>query len=110
MRKAIDETGRRRAKQLAYNQEHGIDPETILKTRDEILRTTMFADSKTVEEKSFDKPEHFNLMSHEDQVAFMLKAMKKAAEDLEFETAIMIRDEIDLLKKERQRGKGRKKR
>jgi len=110
MRKAIEETSRRRTRQMAYNQEHGIDPETIFKTRDEILRTTLFADSKTVEEKSFDKPEHFNLMSHEDQLAFMLKAMRKAAEDLEFETAILIRDEIDQLKKERQRARGRKKR
>jgi len=108
MRKAIEETDRRRAKQMAYNQEHGIDPETIFKTRDEILRTTLFADSKTVEEKSFDKPEHFNLMSHEDQLAFMLKAMRKAAENLEFETAILIRDEVEQLKKERQRARGRK--
>ncbi len=109
MRKAIDETTRRRAKQSAYNQEHGIDPETIFKTRDEILRTTLFADSKTVEETNFEKPEHFKLMSHEDQLAFMLKAMRKAAEDLEFETAILIRDEIEQLKKERQLSKGRRK-
>jgi excinuclease ABC subunit B len=109
MRKAMDETARRRTKQMAYNQLHGIDPETIFKTRDEILRTTLFADSKTVEEATFDKPEHFNLMSHEDQVAFMLKAMKQSAENLDFETAILIRDEIDQLKKERQRSRGRKK-
>ena len=109
MQKAIDETARRRTKQMAYNQQHGIDPETIFKTRDEIMRTTLFADSKTVEEPSFDKPEHFNLMSHEDQMAFMLKAMKQAAENLDFETAIMIRDEVDQLKKERQRSRGRKK-
>lgn len=109
MQKAIDETARRRTKQMAYNQQHGIDPETIFKTRDEIMRTTLFADSKTVEESSFEKPEHFNLMSHEDQLAFMLKAMKQSAENLEFETAILIRDEIDQLKKERQRSRGRKK-
>lgn len=100
MRKAMDETNRRRAKQLAYNQEHGIDPETVFKTRDEILRTTMFADSKTVpEEDKMEKPEHFQLMSGEDQIAFMLKAMKTAAENLDFETAIQIRNEIDEMKK-----------
>ncbi|PWB76412.1 excinuclease ABC subunit B [candidate division GN15 bacterium] len=108
MQKAIEETGRRRAKQMKYNQDNGIDPETIYKTRDEILRTTLFADSKTVEEPGFEKPEHFHLMSHEDQLAFMMRAMRKAAEDLEFETAILIRDEIEQLKKDRQRSKVRK--
>ncbi|MEE8577967.1 MAG: UvrB/UvrC motif-containing protein, partial [candidate division Zixibacteria bacterium] len=98
MRKAIDETDRRRVKQLAYNEKHNINPETILKTRDEILRSTQFADSRTVEEKSFDKPSDFDLMSSEDQVAFMIKAMKKAAENLDFETATLIRDEITDLK------------
>jgi excinuclease ABC subunit B len=98
MRRAIDETQRRREKQLAYNDLHGINPETIFKTRDEILRSTRFADSRTVEEKSFEKPSHFDMMSREDQVAFMLKAMKQAAENLDFETAIMIRDEVKQLK------------
>ncbi|MBU0984497.1 MAG: excinuclease ABC subunit UvrB, partial [candidate division Zixibacteria bacterium] len=94
MRKAIDETGRRRARQLEYNQEHGIDPETIFKTREEILRSTRFADSRTVEEKKFDKPKNYELMSLEDKLSFMSQAMERAAENLDFETAIMIRDEI----------------
>ena len=98
MRRAIDETNRRRQRQRAYNDEYGIDPETIFKTRDEILRSTLFADSKTFEEKTFDKPDHFDMMSREDQLAFMLKAMKKAAENLDFETAITIRDEVAQLK------------
>jgi excinuclease ABC subunit B len=105
MRKAIDETNRRRIKQLAYNTAHGINPETIFKTRDEILRSTRFADSRTVEETGFEKPEHFNLMSREDQVEFMLKAMKTAAENLEFETAIALREEITRLKDEMKRSK-----
>ncbi|MEW5995919.1 MAG: helicase-related protein, partial [Candidatus Zixiibacteriota bacterium] len=46
MQKAIDETDRRRTKQLAYNTEHGVSPETIYKTREEIIRSTQFADSK----------------------------------------------------------------
>ncbi|MBI5266939.1 MAG: excinuclease ABC subunit UvrB [candidate division Zixibacteria bacterium] len=106
MRKAIEETNRRRVKQLAYNTEHGINPETIFKTRDEILRSTRFADSRTVEEvAAFEKPEHFNLMSREDQVSFMLQAMKRAAENLEFETAIALREEITRLKEEMKRSK-----
>ncbi|RKX27237.1 MAG: excinuclease ABC subunit B [Candidatus Zixiibacteriota bacterium] len=99
MRKAIKETDRRRAKQLAYNEKYGINPETILKTRDEILRSTAFADSKTEPEKVFEKPSHFEMMSYEDRLAFMLQAMKKAAENLDFETAIMIRDEVETLEK-----------
>ncbi|MEA2030252.1 MAG: excinuclease ABC subunit UvrB [candidate division Zixibacteria bacterium] len=108
MRKAIDETNRRRKKQLAYNKEHNIDPETIFKTRDEILRSTQFVESKTVDENKFEKPSAFARMSNEDQLAFMLKAMKKAADNLDFETAMLIRDEInqmktDLKKKRRKR-------
>ncbi len=111
MRKAMEETNRRRAKQLAYNQEHGIDPETVFKTRDEIIRSTMFADSKTVEEEELiDKPENFHLMSGEDQLAFMLKAMKTAAENLDFETAIQIRNEVDQMKKDMQAIKQRRRR
>lgn len=103
MRKAIEETSRRRVKQLAYNEEHHIDPQTIFKTREEILKTTLFADSKTViEEKRIEKPDYFAMMSAEDQQVFMLKAMKRAAENLDFETAIQIRDEIDRMKQQLQ--------
>lgn len=108
MRKAIEETNRRREKQLMYNRENNINPETIYKTREEILRSTQFADSRTVEEKTFEKPEHFKMMSHEDQLAFMLRAMKKAAENLDFETAIQIRDEIKELKAQAKMNKRKK--
>jgi excinuclease ABC subunit B len=108
MRKAIDETTRRRAKQMVYNEEHGINPETIFKTRDEILRSTQFADSRTIEEPEFDKPEFFEQMSREDQVAFLLKAMKKAADNLDFETAMVIRDEVKELKARMKKSKTKK--
>jgi len=105
MQRAIDETDRRRAKQLAYNKKHNINPETIYKTREEILRSTQFADSRTIEEKTFEKPSSFVRMSREDQLAFMMKAMKKAAENLDFETAVIIRDEITQMKQEMKKGK-----
>lgn len=110
MRKAIEETNRRRVKQLAYNEEHGINPETIFKTRDEILRSTRFADSRTAEEPTFERPEQFNLMSREDQVEFLLQAMKRAAENLDFETAMMLRDETTKLKDEMKKSKLRARR
>ncbi len=108
MRKAIDETDRRRKKQLAYNQEHNINPETIFKTRDEILRSTQFADTRTVEEETFDKPSNFAQMSREDQMGFMMKAMKKAADNLDFETAVLLRDEIARIKDEMKKNRRRK--
>jgi excinuclease ABC subunit B len=105
MRKAIAETERRRAKQNAFNEKHGIDPQTIFKTREEILRSTQFADSKTVEEEKFEVPKNFELMSGEDQLAFLGRTMKQAAENLEFETAILIRDEIEELEKKLKKNK-----
>lgn len=108
MRKTIDETERRRHKQMAYNKKHHINPETIYKTKEEILRSTRFADAKTVEEKSFEKPSHFEMMSKEDQIGFMIKAMKKAAENLDFETAMLIRDEIKEMEKSIKKKKNKK--
>jgi excinuclease ABC subunit B len=96
---AIDETNRRRAKQLEYNESHNIDPETVFKTREEILRTTQFADSRVEVEPTFEKPESFELMSLEDRLAFMTKAMRNAAENLDFETAALIRDEMEELQR-----------
>lgn len=108
MRKAIEETDRRRQKQLAYNEEHNIDPETIFKTREEILQATRFADSKTAEPEKFEKPDYFADMTVEGQIAFLLKTMKKAANNLEFETAAALRDEIKSLKLELKRKRSRK--
>ena len=100
IQQAIDETNRRRAKQAAYNQEHGIEPETIYKTREEILRATSFADAKIAEEATIEKPSNFARMTAEDQLAFMMHAMKKAADNLDFETAIMMREELKRMKDE----------
>jgi excinuclease ABC subunit B len=108
MRKAMDETERRRIKQLAYNKEHNINPETIYKTREEILQATRFADSKTVEEKNIEKPDHFADMTAEGKIAFLLKAMRKAADNLEFETAAAIRDELKSLKMNLKKSRNRK--
>ncbi len=105
MRKAIDETNRRRTKQQAYNQEHGIDPQTIFKTREEILLSTQFADTRSAEVPTFEKPKNFELMSAEDQLAFLARTMKNAAENLDFETAILIRGEIEELQKNTKKGR-----
>ncbi len=106
--KAIAETGRRREKQVAYNKEHGITPESIRKTREEIMRATAFADTKTEVEPDFVKPSHFDDMTNEDKLNFMIKAMRKAAENLEFEMAAQIRDEIKVLRDRLKKTKGRR--
>ncbi|HUV31130.1 MAG TPA: excinuclease ABC subunit UvrB [Acidobacteriota bacterium] len=110
MRKAQEETNRRRTRQTAYNLEHNVNPETIHKTREEILRSTSFADSRTVVDAKYEKPEYFAMMSHEDQLAFMLKVMRRSAQNLEFETAILIRDEIKQLKDKVKKNKTKRRR
>ena len=108
MRKAIDETARRRTIQRRYNEEHGIVPQTIVKTEEEIRRATVFADSKTElppSEKP-DRPTGFEQMEIEDQIMFITKAMKDASKKLDFEQAARLRDEIGELRKRRHGGRG----
>ncbi len=101
MQRAIDETGRRRKKQIEYNELHGIVPQTIVKTRDEILMTTSFADSKTAvpgEPTIKQELDAISKLEVEDKLANLMKMMNKAAKMLEFEKAAMLRDEIEKLK------------
>jgi excinuclease ABC subunit B len=90
MRAAIDETDRRRAKQIAYNVEHGITPETIIKEIREIHESLR----RVAEERATLELE---AKSTEEVAALMgqLEAqMKEAARNLEFERAAALRDEI----------------
>ncbi len=97
MRKAIDETNRRRKLQEEYNQKHGIIPESIYKSREEILKTTTFADSRTAVPIREEKLDFLEKLSLEDQIRELSKAMKKAASNLEFERAAFFRDELSKL-------------
>ncbi|HVP36834.1 MAG TPA: excinuclease ABC subunit UvrB [Terriglobales bacterium] len=109
MRKAIRETNRRRKIQEEYNQTHGITPQTIYKTREEILKTTAFADSRTesvIKEEKLDYPDFLSL---EDKIEHLEKAMRQASKNLEFEKAASFRDELKKLK-ESQKAKNKKKR
>ena len=113
MQKAIDETKRRRRIQMEYNEEHGIVPETVLKSKDSILQQTQVADSKKSVKKYYVEQEELNLaadpvvsyMSQEDISKLISKnqqAMEKAAKDLDFLEAARLRDEILELKKLKQ--------
>jgi excinuclease ABC subunit B len=97
MRKAIDETDRRRSLQEEYNQKHGITPESIYKTREEILKTTAFADSRTTGPPKEEKLDFLEKLTLEDQIRELSKAMKKSASNLEFEKAAFFRDELSRL-------------
>ena len=96
MQQTIDETARRRAKQKAYNEAHGITPETVKSAISDILSSIYEKDYFTVEVKdSFD----VKLSGKTDKDIEMLeKKMYKASEDLDFETAAKLRDLIFELK------------
>lgn len=113
MRKVIDETKRRREIQDDYNKENNIEPKTIYKTVEEIISSTIVADSrakpeyekdrKKVKEKSalsiLTDPvrDKINKEQRRDLIEQLRKEMINAAKDLEFERAAELRDEIDRL-------------
>jgi len=97
MRKALEETNRRRRLQEEYNKKHGITPESIYKSREEILKTTAFADSRTASPEREEKLDFLERLSLEDKIRELQRAMKKAASNLEFEKAAFLRDELSRL-------------
>jgi excinuclease ABC subunit B len=110
MKAVIDETNRRRIIQKQYNIDNNINPETIYKTLEEILSSTSVADitsdaskrfmkesSKAViKEPIFDK---LSNKSKEELIEEVYTEMKKAAKELDFEKAAMLRDELQALQK-----------
>jgi len=97
MERALNETERRRAKQIAYNQEHGITPETVRKNVDDILAGLYQRDTdqSRVTAKIDDKlAGGSNLQA---VLEGLRSDMRKAAENLEFEEAARLRDEVKRL-------------
>ncbi len=103
MKRAMEETTRRREKQMAYNEEHGITPESVKAKISDILdsvyeRDHVRADISGVSGKGFADGGHLvgnNLQAH---LNAMEKQMRDAAADLDFEKAARLRDEIKRLK------------
>jgi len=93
MKKAIDETDRRRGIQQKFNEEHGIIPKTIKKDIRDIIESLkpIEDDNETTEE---------NIINYEKTIAELQAKMIKAAENLEFEEAAALRDRIRKLEKE----------
>ena len=97
MKAAIDETRRRREIQMQYNGEHGITPKTIQKAvRDLISISKKVAKQEKMLEKD---PESMSREELEKLVKDLNKQMKKAAADLDFETAAELRDKMIEIKK-----------
>ena len=89
MRACIDETQRRRAKQIAYNEEHGIVPKTIVKSVRELIEIS-------AEPTEITKKNGVKMTEHERKTAIeqLESKMRKAAQMLEYEIAAQLRDEI----------------
>ncbi|MCI8649324.1 MAG: excinuclease ABC subunit UvrB [Anaerotruncus sp.] len=104
MEHAIRETYRRREIQLAYNQEHGITPQTIKKDVRDILEIS-------AKEETEGKLKRGKRLSHKERealIAQLTREMKNAAKILEFEHAAYLRDKIEKLKAEEERARPRR--
>ena len=99
MKQAIDETNRRRKIQTAYNEKHGITPESIEKDILPIFSSVYNVDDTSKERISEDVAQHDSLESMDDVIKDMEKEMEQAAKELAFERAAEIRDQINALKK-----------
>ncbi|WP_454968123.1 helicase-related protein, partial [Gemella sanguinis] len=96
MKKAIDETNRRREIQMAYNEEHGITPQTIIKD----IRDSISAKKEVIEDETLELEEVSNITDDniEEHLAELEQEMFSAAEKFEFERAAKLRDTIAELK------------
>ena len=111
MQRTIDETNRRREKQIAYNTAHGVTPTTVRKNKDEILKQTSVADAKPENVHYYVEPEEFNLAA-DPVIQYMSKEqlkkaadetqkrMQKASKNMDFMEAARLRDELFALQKE----------
>ena len=97
MRSAITETQRRRKIQQAYNEEHGIKPETIRKAVRDLISITHEAESAG--KKLTMDPESMNAKDLKALIARVKKQMERAAANLDFETAAQLRDRMLDLRK-----------
>ena len=101
MRRAIDETERRRNKQLAFNAEHGITPRGVVKRIKDIIDGVYDADAARQELKAAQTAAEYKVMDEKSltkKVKKIEKDMQDAAKNLEFEKAAVLRDQLKELK------------
>ena len=112
MQRTMDETARRREKQVAYNLKHGITPTTVKKSIEQIMGQTSVLDIKgydpdspyavdevPVSKAAEDGAEYSTIPQLEKKIASTKKEMEKAARDMDFMEAARLRDEMFSLQK-----------
>jgi excinuclease ABC subunit B len=114
MQRTIDETTRRREKQIAYNIEHGITPKTIIKSKEQVFQQTsvldikgydpknpyaLAADSELVTVAAEDEEVYQTIPQLEKAIGKIKKEMERAARDLDFMEAARLRDEMFTMQK-----------
>lgn len=114
MQRTIDETNRRREKQLKYNEEHGITPKTVIKSKEQIFKQTSVLDIKGYDGQSKYAVDETTSIAAEDEADYKTvaqldklitqtrKAMEKAAKDLDFMEAARLRDKMLALQKDKE--------
>lgn len=112
MKRTIEETDRRRAKQLAYNEEHGITPTQIKRDRSDVMRQTAVIDIHDTDKKRayYVEPEELSIAADpvmqymtpgqlQKNVTVLESQMRKAAKELDFIAAAQLRDELFAMRK-----------
>jgi excinuclease ABC subunit B len=114
MQRTIDETNRRREKQIAYNLEHGVTPKTVAKSKEQVFAQTSVLDIRGYDPKNphavgpdeelvtvaaEEQPQYQTIPQLEKIIVKTKKEMEKAARDLDFMEAARLRDEMFNLKK-----------
>jgi excinuclease ABC subunit B len=101
MRHALDETRRRREIQMAYNEKHGITPETIRKAVNDILEMVVSSSEEAAPSTlRFERKSELDVPALQEAIERVQDAMLQAAREMRFETAAALRDEMYALKKE----------
>ncbi|MBV4357412.1 excinuclease ABC subunit UvrB [Pinibacter aurantiacus] len=115
MQRTIDETSRRREKQIAYNIEHGITPRTVIKSKEQVFAQTSVLDIKGYDPKdpyaiqgdqdlvpvaAEEQEQYKTIPQMEKAIAKIKKEMEKAARDLDFMEAARLRDEMFNMQKQ----------
>jgi excinuclease ABC subunit B len=114
MQRTIDETSRRRQKQVEYNEAHQITPKTIFKSRQQVFAQTSVLDIKGYDERNpyaiagdqglvaiagEEEAEYKTIPQMEKAITKIKKEMEKAARDLDFMEAARLRDQMFLMQK-----------